>query len=62
MTCLCRVIRVGVLAGFALLAGSGAHAQQNPPLASNTTHTISRDDPSLIVSTIQRVLGALPTR
>jgi len=32
MTCVSRVMRVGVLAGFALLAGSGAYAQQNPPL------------------------------
>jgi pimeloyl-ACP methyl ester carboxylesterase len=46
--------RLGVLGEWVLGSSHGTLV-----VASNTTHTISRDDPGLIVSAIQRVLGAI---
>jgi pimeloyl-ACP methyl ester carboxylesterase len=49
--------RIGVLNDWVLGSPHGTLV-----VASNTTHIISRDDPGLIVSAIQRVLGALQAR
>jgi len=46
--------RLGVLNEWVLGSPHGTLV-----VASNTTHTISQDDPDLIVSAIRRVLGAL---
>lgn len=47
--------RLGVLSEWVLASPNGTLV-----LANNTTHTIPREDPALIVSAIERVLGALP--
>jgi hypothetical protein len=46
--------RLSVLSEWVLASPHGALV-----VASNTTHTIPREDPGLIVSAIQRVLGAV---
>lgn len=46
--------RLGVLNEWVLASPHGTLV-----LANNTTHTIPREDPGLVVSAVQRVLGAL---